>query len=253
MSVKIYCGDCRDVVPTLGTFAFTFLDPPFGIGQDYRGYADVGGGQLREELLPEAIATCREATDGVVALHGPDHLVEIYLREAERLGMRRVGWVIWHYRFGQCGRGNWIHSHEHCLLYATHRDHTWNPEAVLVPSDRAAVYGDRRVDDYANGGQRLPFTVWGVAGDGDADYWGRVQGNSKERRAGHPNQLPEVYVARLVRAYTNPGDRILDAFAGSGTLATVAHALGRSCVAVDVSPESCRSIAARVKAGAVRV
>jgi predicted RNA methylase len=253
MSVRIHCGDCREIVPTLGKFAMTFLDPPFGIGQQYADYRDVGGDPLLEQLLPQALEVCRDATDGVLVLHGPDDLAEVYLREAARFGMRRVAWILWHYRFGQCGRGNWIHSHEHCLVYATHRDFTWRPEAVLVPSDRAAVYGDTRVGDYANGGQRLPFTVWGVAGDGDCDYWGRVQGNSKERRSGHPNQLPEVYMARLVNAYTDPRDRILDAFSGSGTLPTVAHALGRHCDAVDVSRASCESIARRVREGAVRV
>jgi DNA modification methylase len=100
-------------------------------------------------------------------------------------------------------------------------------------------------------GKRLPGTVWGVPSDGS--NWGRVQGNNTERRAQHPNQLPEVYLERLIRAYTNPGDRILDPFGGSGTTAVVAKALGRRCDTIEISEGSCLSILERLKAGAVRV
>jgi site-specific DNA-methyltransferase (adenine-specific) len=93
--------------------------------------------------------------------------------------------------------------------------------------------------------------VWGVPSDGP--YWGRVQGNSTERVKNSPNQLPEVYLERLVRAYTNEGDRILDSFMGSGTLPTVASALGRNCDAVEMSENTCRVSIERIKRGAVRI
>jgi DNA modification methylase len=80
-----------------------------------------------------------------------------------------------------------------------------------------------------------------------------VQGNNAERRQGHPNQLPEVYLQRLILAYTNPGDRILDPFGGSGTTAVVADALGRDCVTCDVSEHNVASIRDRLQKGAVRV
>jgi site-specific DNA-methyltransferase (adenine-specific) len=98
---------------------------------------------------------------------------------------------------------------------------------------------------------RLPGTVWGVPSDGQ--YWGRVQGNNKERSPGHPNQLPEVYLERLIRAYTNPGDKVLDPFGGSGTTAVVAQALGRDCTTIDISMGNCKSIEARLQKGAVRI
>lgn len=253
MSNKVACevllGDCREIVPTLGRFDFIFADPPFNIGHGYKGYHD-----RRDDFdtfTAEWIKVCWEACDGVMALHGPDDLAELYLIAARELGMRRIAWVNWHYRFGQCGRSNWIDARCHCLIYAKSADWTWNPDAVLVESDRATVYADSRIHDTENGGKRLPGTVWGIPSDGQ--YWGRVQGNSKERRQDHPNQLPEVYLERLLRAYTNEGDRVLDPFAGSGTTATVAHALGRPCVTIDVSESSVESVKRRIESGAVRV
>jgi DNA modification methylase len=245
---KIICGDCRRLVPTLGQFDFVFADPPFNIGHPYVGYVD-----RRDDFdsfTAEWIETCWAACDGVMALHGPDDLAEAYLVHARRLGMRRIAWVNWHYRFGQCGDTNWIGTRAHCLIFSKRATWKWRPDAVLVDSDRVA-YGDPRILKSKRGGKRVPGTVWGVPSDGPC--WGRVTGNSLERRPGHPNQLPERYLERLLLSYTDPGDRVLDPFAGSGTSATVAAALGRPCVTIDVSPTTCRSVAARVEAGAVRV
>jgi len=246
--VEILCGDCRELVPQLGRFALVFADPPFNIGHPYVGYADRRADF--DTFTAEWIEACWAACDGVMALHGPDDLAEAYLHHARRLGMKRIGWVNWHYRFGQCNRGNWIDARCHCLIFSKSDSWTWNPEAVLVDSDRVA-YGDKRIHESERGGRRLPGSVWGVPSDGP--HWGRVPGNSRERRAGHPNQLPERYLERLLLAYTVPGDRVLDPFAGSGTTATVAAALGRPCVTIDVSPDSCRSVAGRVAAGPVRI
>lgn len=186
-------------------------------------------------------------------MHGPDSLVDLYITWAFMRGIssHRIAWVNWHYRFGQCNRGNWIDARCHCLIYAKDpNNYTWNPDAVLVPSDRVA-YGDKRVGLTENGGMRLPGTIWGVPSDGQ--YWGRVQGNNTERRHGHPNQLPEAYLARLIKAYTNRDDRVLDPFCGSGGTAAVANALGRSCVTIDISEENCRSARDRITNQPVRL
>jgi site-specific DNA-methyltransferase (adenine-specific) len=244
----VLCGDCRAVVPTLGKFQFVFADPPFNIGQPYSDYVD--DREDYAEFTLEWIAACWAACEGVMALHGPDDLAEAYLVAARKLGMLRIAWINWHYRFGQCTRSNWIDARCHCLIFAKQEQWTWNPEAVLVASDRVA-YRDNRIHETANGGQRLPGTVWGVPSDGPC--WGRVQGTSTERWGRHPNQLPEVYLERLLRAYTNPGDRVLDPFAGSGTTAVVATALGRQCVTVDISQANCDSVRERLRKGTVRV
>lgn len=248
-STDVRLGDCREIVPTLGKFDFVFADPPFNIGHGYNGYDD--NRDDFDEFTMEWISVCWDACGGVMALHGPDDVADLYLIAARKLGMRRIAWVNWHYRFGQCGRSNWIDARCHCLIFAKHDEYTWNPESVLVDSDRASKYGDKRIHETERGGQRLPGSVWGVPSDGP--YWGRVQGNSKERRKGHPNQLPEVYLERLLKAYTIEGDRVLDPFAGSGTTATVAKALRRSCVTIDVSAPNAESVKQRIESGAIRI
>ena len=101
-------------------------------------------------------------------------------------------------------------------------ERTWNGNDILEPSDRATIYGDpRTMAKESNKGMRVPMDVW------YGKYWGRIQGNNKERRGKHDNQLPEVYLERVIRACSNEKDLVLDPFLGSGTTGLIAHALGR--------------------------
>jgi site-specific DNA-methyltransferase (adenine-specific) len=239
-----------------GSAAFLFADPPFNIGHNYRGFNDRRSKKKFRKWIRKLMRSAWGAIDaerGVLALHGPDDLAELYLRYAADLefSANRIAWVNWHYRFGQCRRSNWIDARCHCIIFAkSPGSHTWNPDAVSVESDRSSKYNDKRTERYANGGRRVPGTIWGVPSDGP--FWGRVTGNSKERRAGHPNQLPELYLERLIRAYTNAGDLVVDPFAGSGTTAVVGRELGRNVVTYDISAESTASVRERLTVGAVR-
>lgn len=59
-----------------------------------------------------------------------------------------------------------------------------------------------------------------------------------QEKTGYATQKPEGIVRRMVQASTRPGDWVLDFFAGSGTLASVAAKLDRRFVVADVSPDA---------------
>ena len=61
-------------------------------------------------------------------------------------------------------------------------------------SARASTYFDPRTHNKKEGtsGMRLPMDVW------YGRNWGRIQGNNKERRHRHHNQIPEVYLERVI-------------------------------------------------------
>ena len=52
-------------------------------------------------------------------------------------------------------------------------------------------------------------------------------------RTGFPTQKPEALVQRILDMGSNPGDIVLDCFAGSGTTAAVAHKMGRRWVTIE--------------------
>ncbi len=182
--------------------------------------------------------------------------------------MHMQNWCVWHYRFGQNTTERFINSKVHALYFT--RDEAlgwggssnapepvrhagqriWNPDAVLEMSDRAAIYEDPRTLSKKDGiapGMRVPMDVW------YGKFWGRVQGNNKERRGYHDNQLPEVYLERVIRACSKEGDLVLDPFVGSGTTAVVAHALGRHFIGTEFSSANAKSASERIKAGPIRL
>ena len=167
----------------------------------------------------------------------------------KRRKLAMINWCIWHFRFGQNRLGNFIVSKVHALYFAKDRDNRrWNPEAVLEPSDRAAVYADPRTHaKEQHAGMRVPLDVW------YGNYWGRIQGNNKERRHQHQNQIPEVYLERVIRACSNEGDLVLDPFLGSGTTCTVARALKRRSIGIEFAEANAQSAFKRIEAGAIRV
>jgi adenine-specific DNA-methyltransferase len=59
-----------------------------------------------------------------------------------------------------------------------------------------------------------------------------VNSQAKED-TGYDTQKPEKLLERIIAASSNPGDIVLDCFAGSGTTAAVAHKMGRRWVLVE--------------------
>lgn len=49
---------------------------------------------------------------------------------------------------------------------------------------------------------------------------------------------PEALIERIIQIASNPGDLVLDCFAGSGTTAAVAHKMGRRWVTVELQPST---------------
>ena len=63
-----------------------------------------------------------------------------------------------------------------------------------------------------------------------------ISGNFLERRE-HPAQYPEKLIERIVLAFTDKNDIVLDPFMGSGTTAAVAKKKGRRYIGYEIMPE----------------
>ncbi len=86
----------------------------------------------------------------------------------------------------------------------------------------------------------------------DDDTWiqSRLCGTFNER-TGHPCQLPEALLERIVRVSSNAGDLVFDPFAGSGTTLAVAKRLGRDYLGCEMSTEYAKQV--RQRLGDVKV
>ena len=234
---QLYLGDCRDILaalPERGSVDLVFADPPFNWDVPYAGDWNDGMERAAYERFTfewlDACIDCLSPTGSLWVNIPDDSAAEIVLH-LKRRGLAMVNWCVWHFRFGQCRNSSFIMSKVHALYFCKDPDNRiWNPEAILEPSDRAAIYNDARtMEKDTQKGMRVPMDVW------YGQYWGRIQGNNKERRPGHENQIPEVYLERVITACSNEGDLVLDPFCGSGTTSTVARAHGRRSITVDQS------------------
>ncbi len=66
-------------------------------------------------------------------------------------------------------------------------------------------------------------------------------------RLGYPTQKPLALLDRILKASSNKGDIVLDAFCGCGTALVAAQELKRQWIGVDVSPTACRVMAKRLR------
>ena len=82
---------------------------------------------------------------------------------------------------------------------------------------------------------KLPTDVW----------WHTIVSPTGREKTGYPTQKPLGILRRIIQASSNPGDSVLDFFAGSGTTGAAALELHRRFVLVDQNPEAIDVMRAR--------
>ena len=73
--------------------------------------------------------------------------------------------------------------------------------------------------------------------------------NQNTHLTGYPTEKNIDMLKRIVEASSNPGDLVLDCFAGSGTTLVAAEELGRQWIGVDIGDESIKVIRDRFANG----
>jgi DNA modification methylase len=227
--VIIHTGDCLDVLPTLERESVDLVvtDPPYNIGIDY-------GSGVKADLRDDYDLWCGrwiywcyralKPRGSLWIVSGQEHGADIDIA-IQRAGMTMRNRITWHETFGVYCHNKFGRT-SRPIYYAVKdaKRFTFNKSAVTVPSARQAKYGDKR----ASPGGKIMGDVWQIS---------RVCGTFKERVDGVPTQLPEDLVRRIVGVSSNPGDVVLDPFAGSGTTLAVAKAMGRRGVGIELNPD----------------
>jgi site-specific DNA-methyltransferase (adenine-specific) len=257
---RIHQGDCIELMQQVdsGTIDLVFADPPFNIGYEYDQYHD----QQEDE---EYIAWSRQWMEEVHRILKPggtfwlaigdEYAAELKVDAEHKIGFSTRSWVVWYYTFGVNCKRKFSRSHVHLFHFVKDENRfTFNAEdpAVRVLSARALVYADKR----ANPNGRLPDDTWvlrpqdlpqGFDTMDDTVYFARVAGTFAERQGFHGCQMPEQLLGRIVRVSSNPGDVVLDPFAGSGTTLSVAKKLGRKWIGCELSDEYVRAATERLE------
>jgi site-specific DNA-methyltransferase (adenine-specific) len=242
---RVIRGDCLEALPKLParTARLIFADSPYNLGIDY-GEGE-GADRLPDDeyldLTRRWMTECARllAPDGSLwVLIGPQYAAHFDLLLQE-VGLHLRGRIVWHETFGQNCADNFNKCHR-CLLYAVKDPgrFVFHADAVTRPSDRQAIYGDKRADP----GGKLWDDVWGVN-----PPIPRLTGTCAGRLPDFPTQLPLALLRPIVGCASDPGDLVLDPFCGSATTGVAAVTSGRRFLGIERNPEFARLARLRLK------
>lgn len=108
------------------------------------------------------------------------------------------------------------------------------PDLVFLDLNKERIQRKKHLVDDG----RVPETLWSAA-----DVGGNLRGKNQVRDLfpdlhAFATPKPEELLQRVIHLATNPGDIVLDCFAGSGTTAAVAHKMGRRWITSELLPET---------------
>ena len=221
---RLVCGDSTDplvvdkclngVVPHL-----MVTDPPYGVeyDADWRNHAlrsdgTAVGGRAIGKVENDDKADWSEAwalfPGDVAYVWHAGNKAHIVAKSIEDSGFGIRAQIIWAKNNIVIGRGHYHPKHEPCW-YAVRKNATghWN-------------------------GDRKQSTVWNID-------------KPMKSETGHSTQKPVECMRRPIVNNSSPGQAVYEPFCGSGTTIIAAETEGRSCHAIELSPEYCDIIIKR--------
>jgi site-specific DNA-methyltransferase (adenine-specific) len=273
-ALEIHLGDNLAVLATFASASFdlVYVDPPFNTGRrqvrrSMRVERDAAGDRVgfagrRYRSIRIGSRSFADGFDDYLAFLEP-RLVEArrLLRPTGslfvHLDCREVHYVkvlldalfgraafkneiVWAYDYGARTKKRWAPKHDNLLWYAKDPErYTFHHAAI----DRIPYLAPRLVGPKKAARGKTPTDTW----------WHTIVSPTGREKTGYPTQKPLAILERIVRVHSSPGERLLDFFAGSGTLGEAALRHGRRAVLVDSNPEAIEVMARRLAFAKPRV
>lgn len=259
MVKQIYLGENLSILKSLTSESvdLIYIDPPFNTGKEQARRSirvkrdesgdrvGFGGQSYSTELLNER--AYQDSFDDFLSFIRPRLLeahrllkakgslyFHIDYREAhyckilldEIFGRANfINEIIWAYDFGGRPKNRWPAKHDTIFFYAKDaNNYTFNRDDIdRIPYMAPGLVGKEKAEK-----GKLPTDVW----------WHTIVGTNSKEKTGYPTQKPFGVIERIVRASSNPGDLVMDFFAGSGTVGAVCEKLDRNYILIDQNPEA---------------
>lgn len=142
--------------------------------------------------------------------------------------------IIWAYDFGGRSKKKWPAKHDNILFYAKNpENYTFNRDSI----ERLPYMAPTLVSEEKRKLGKFPTDTW----------WHTIVPTNGSEKTGYPTQKPVGILRRIILASSNPGDLVLDFFAGSGTTGAVCAETGRDCILVDQNEEAIGVMMKRIK------
>ena len=214
----LHHGDCFDLIPTLrpGSVKLLLTDPPYGIEYRSRFRWSSEPPRIRGDIEGARDVT-RDALQALDAALAPDAHAVVFCRFREEEALRHALDGVGGLRL----RGG--------LVWVKPEGGMGDLARTFAPAHERMLHLAR---DSARMRRRLP--------DAFAASRAGVQR--------HPTEKPLTVLEGIVRALTEPGDLVVDPFAGSGSTLIAAAAAGRAAWGCEIDPGHYRTAEARLAA-----
>jgi site-specific DNA-methyltransferase (adenine-specific) len=266
MENTIYFGDNLPILEKLetGSVDLIYIDPPFNTGRNQvrtqikaerseagdrtgfgeRRYQTIRlGSRQYADMFDDYLAFLAPRLEQAYRLLSPHGTLYFHIdyREVhyckillDQIFGRRcfLNEIIWAYDYGGRTKRKWPPKHDNILVYAKDPAHyTFNVDEIeRIPYMAPGLVGPEKA---ARG--KLPTDTW----------WHTIVATNSKEKTGYPTQKPLGILNRIIRASSNPGDLVLDFFAGSGTTGVSCLALGRRFILIDDNPQALQVMAHR--------
>lgn len=232
--IIIEYGDCRDLLKNVpdNSISLVVTSPPYNIGKPYGKYND-------KITLEEWKKLINDVTKEIYRVLKPNgsfflNLSPIPLgKDKEILPLPYIGYdilkennfkikniITWTFNNMQNCTNRLSGRYENIIWGVKDlNNYVFNLDDVRVPY---ITQNDKRL----TGSGRNPTDVW---------YFDRVNNMTKKKlELTHPTIYPLPMIIRILKMCSNPGDTILDPFAGSGTSLVAAKILGRKAIGFEL-------------------
>jgi site-specific DNA-methyltransferase (adenine-specific) len=223
--IKLYCGDCQTVTPTLKlspkNIDCALIDPPYNIGYKYNTYKDNLDWKdyyNNQKRILLAIRRILKPKGSVLYLNYPEQAAIIWGKMMKFY--HPIEWITWIYH--QHTGGKPLRKATRVWLWMAKSNKTYVGSESLFGEYRNPT--DKRIQERIAAGFRPIDYDWFI--------YEQVKNVSKEKTE-HPCQLPLEMVERLVVAACPLGGTVFDPYMGSATTAVACLRKGRKFIGVE--------------------
>jgi len=197
--VRLICGDCLEVMPTLetGGVDVTVTDPPYGKGISRYGSFGIGQKSVAHNY---SISEWDDVP-----------FTSAQFEEIKRVSLNQI-------IFGFNYLSNVLPPTKAVIVWDKKLKNDWDDTF----SDCEIAWTSLSIP------ARVYRHLW--AGACRASETGKGEGKQ------HPTQKPIVVIEWMIKKYTKPGDLVLDPFMGSGTTGVACVHTGRNFIGIEIDP-----------------
>lgn len=149
--------------------------------------------------------------------------------------------IDWCYKSGGASKHNFSRKHDVIFLYTKSAKYTFNYQKEKSYNRGMKPYHFKGVEEFKD--ELGWYTLVGMK-----DYWNiDMVGRTSSERLGYPTQKPLALLERVIKASSNEGDFVLDAYCGCGTSIDAAERLGRKWIGIDITYQAIAVILKRLE------